>query len=240
MPLRLTANDFSLSGHRYDDILGVRYEFPARYRRMVREGERFVSYRGRRRVDGTTGRPVYLGVGIVGTVQQSVSKPNHLVCDIADWRPFVEPLYFKDSTGSYYEPGGAQGGRYWQPGVRRIPEDVFTRILRDGDPLLSPASPPPAQQASGRRSPEAYASAARLAEVDQYAIEAAHAVVRGSWPESPVVVQAHNNPGYDILVGERNQPERYVEVKGTTLPSLGSSSPRASGLSRGTMLTRTP
>jgi hypothetical protein len=95
MPLRLTANDQTLSGHQYDDVLGVRYEFPSRYRGIIRQGERFVYYRGRRRPDGTTVPQAYLGTGIIGAVRVSTANPDHFVCDVEDWKAFDEPLFFK-------------------------------------------------------------------------------------------------------------------------------------------------
>ena len=219
MPLRLTANDRTLSGHEYDDVLGVRYEFPSRYRGIVREGERFVYYRGRRRADGTTGPQVYLGAGIVGPVRASTMNSDYLVCSIEDWQPFDEPLYFKDSEDRWYEPGAAQGGLYWQQGVKPISEDVFVHILRDAAAEAVPLVPSsPAEQGVQRRGLGGYASPVLRAAVDEYAVDAANDVVRGIWPHSSVLVQPHNNPGFDILVGEADQPERYVEVKGTTLP----------------------
>jgi hypothetical protein len=109
MPLRFTANETSLSGHNYDDVVGSRYEFPSRYRNLVREGDRFVYYRGRRRLGGGTQPQVYLGAGVVGPIGKSISDPDRLVCDVLDWSPFPTPLYFKDRNGSYYEPGGTHG-----------------------------------------------------------------------------------------------------------------------------------
>ncbi|MHB1576737.1 MAG: protein NO VEIN domain-containing protein [Candidatus Dormibacteria bacterium] len=175
-------------------------------------------YRGRRRSDGTDRPQVYLGVGIVGPVRKSPLNPDRWLCDIEDWRPFAEPLRFKDSVGGYYEPGGAQGGLYWRQGVQLISESTFLRILRDADACPPFASPDPTKEASAHESDACYGSADLVAAVDQYAIEAAQVVIRQRWPGSQVVVQPHNNPGYDILLGTLDSPERFVEVKGTTLP----------------------
>lgn len=131
MPLRLTVNDRTLSGHEYDDVLGERYEFPTRYQQLIQPGVRFVYYRGRRRADGRSGRQEYLGAGVVGTVERSRRDPSLLVCRIEDWCPFTEPLYFKDAEGMWYEPGGVHGGLYWRQGVREIPDDVFDHIVGD-------------------------------------------------------------------------------------------------------------
>ena len=56
MPLVLTQNELTESGHDYADRLGVEYEYPTRYRNLVRTGERFVYYRGRKRAAGGTPR----------------------------------------------------------------------------------------------------------------------------------------------------------------------------------------
>ena len=42
MPLVLTQNEATESGHAYADVLGESYEYPTRYRNRIREGERFV------------------------------------------------------------------------------------------------------------------------------------------------------------------------------------------------------
>ena len=130
MPLRLTVNDRSLSEHNYDDVLGVRYEFPPRYRCLVASGERFVYYRGRRRSNGRSTPQVYLGAGVIGAVHESESTPGRWACEIKSWDPFAEPVYFKDADGMYYESGGVQGGLYWRQGVRLLLDEEYDRIVR--------------------------------------------------------------------------------------------------------------
>lgn len=46
MPLVLVTGAATESGHVYDDVVGVRYEYPAMYRGMIAAGESFVHYRG--------------------------------------------------------------------------------------------------------------------------------------------------------------------------------------------------
>ena len=65
MPLILTQNESTESGHHYADELGVEYEYPARYRNRIRTGEPFVYYPGRRRVEGASQPQAYLGTGVV-------------------------------------------------------------------------------------------------------------------------------------------------------------------------------
>lgn len=52
----------------YDDELGVRYHFPAQYRRRLLPGERFVYYHPREREAGD-GRQYYFGEGQIGGVR---------------------------------------------------------------------------------------------------------------------------------------------------------------------------
>jgi Domain of unknown function (DUF3883) len=218
MPLRLTMNETTLSGQHYDDVVGVRYEFPQQYRKLVRSGRRFVSYRGRRRVGGGSQPQTYLGVCIVGEVRKAGGRSNRLVCDIEDWRLFPSPLFFKDSSGRYYEPGAARGGFYWQAGVRWIDEAIYERIVRDattagelGAGQADAAAPVPV----GR---EDYAAGDLAKAVDDFAMTTALTIVADLWPNEVVERQPHNNPGYDIRIGPPTTVERYVEVKGTTLP----------------------
>lgn len=220
MPLRLTISEATLSGHSYDDVLGVRYEFPLRYRNLVREGERFVYYRGRRQPLGGVQPQAYLGTGIVGTVHASTRNSQRLVCEIEDWCPFDEPLYFKDAAGNYYEPGGKQGGYYWQVGVRSLSEGTFERILRDAGALENEQRSPNVAEAdsSDVRAGPTYPSSEMRKAIDDYAIGVALAYAGQAWPSESVSLQAHNNRGFDIRVGAPARIVRYVAAKGTTLP----------------------
>jgi hypothetical protein len=219
MPIRLTISETTLSGHDYDDILGVRYEFPTRYRALVSRGERLVYYRGRRQADGGTQPQVYLGTGIVGAIEASRGDPTRLVCQIDDWSPFPEPLYFKDGSGNYYEEVGAQGGFYWQVGVRHLDDAVYERIVRAATAAESPSPGTVTQEEkSAPSAPTVYASPELRKAVDEYAITAALAELSRVWPTEEIALQPHNNPGFDVRVGPSAAPVRYVEVKGTTLP----------------------
>jgi hypothetical protein len=220
VPLRLTISEATLSGHNYDDVLGVRYEFPLRYRNLVREGERFVYYRGRRQLLGGVQPQAYLGTGIVGNVHASTRDPQRLVCEIEDWLPFVEPLYFKDATGNYYEPGGKQGGYYWQVGVRLLAEGTYERILLDAGALERERASAKTTEAESSRvfAGTAYPSAEHRQAIDDYAMNVALRYATQAWRSEPVSRQPHNNRGFDIRVGAPTRVVRYVEVKGTALP----------------------
>ncbi len=51
--------------------------------------------------------------------------------------------------------------------------------------------------------------------VDEIGMSIAMDVVRDRFPGLKVTEQPHNDPGFDILVGTKTQPTRYVEVKST-------------------------
>ena len=131
MPLVLTQNEVTESGHAYADILGVQYEYPTRYARLIRPGVGFVYYRGRRRASGAIGPQQYIGVGVIGRVRAGAAK-GRLICSIAAYRPFVRPVYFKQK-GRYLESGaadfGSQAGLYLRQGVRAISSEEFDEIL---------------------------------------------------------------------------------------------------------------
>ena len=48
MPLVFAENEETESGITYEDRTGIAYQYPPMYQRMIRPGERFVYYKGRR------------------------------------------------------------------------------------------------------------------------------------------------------------------------------------------------
>jgi putative restriction endonuclease len=124
MPIVLTQNEITESGHDYGDVLGVSYEYPRRYRDLIRTGERFVYYRGRRTKHGPNRPQVYLGSGVIGTISPSGTS-GLLVCLIENYRPFTSPVPFKAWNG-YLESAanayGSKAGLDFRSGVRWISE----------------------------------------------------------------------------------------------------------------------
>jgi hypothetical protein len=213
MPLVFTQNEATASGHSYADELGIAYEYPTRYRTWVHPGEPFVYYRGRRRTTGSLKPQVYLGVGVVGEVTTS-PVPGRLICAVEDFEEFTPPVPFK-IDGTYLEHLGNvppdRAGLYFRPGVRRIDEGIYARIL-----AAAVASDP---TAGTRRHVESmpYASPETARLVDEIAMELALAHVEATHPQAKVQRMPHNNPGYDIRVVCADGT-RYVEVKGTKRP----------------------
>jgi hypothetical protein len=134
MPLVLTQNEATEWGHDYDDVLGVSYEYPTIYRRLVEPKADFVYYRGRRKQGGGTQPQVYLGVGRIGPVAPS-SEAGRLICRIEAYEAFPIPVPFK-IDGRYLEtdaqPFGSQAGLYFRRGVREVDPGVFKRIRELG------------------------------------------------------------------------------------------------------------
>lgn len=214
MPLILTSNEATASGHIYEDITGVSYEYPARYRNVITEGERFIYYRGRQLPSGGRQPQVYFGSGVIGPVRPSQNQPDYFVCEVLDYYAFNTPLYFKDPNGAYLESGGARLG-YFQPGVRRISEAEYIGILGAASALSR--DPDDVKPSSGGGQ-GAYASPNVARDVDVYAMQVVVEHLRGQFPGRPIETQLHNNPGFDIRVGTATDVICYVEVKGTQAP----------------------
>lgn len=159
---------------------------------------------------------IYLGTGIIGDIRESATA-RRLVCQILDGEEFIVPLPFKDENGGYLEPGGTRSG-YFQQGVRRIPQDVFQRIvaLGGGGPMDSSSFErddygPEAEWSSGVR--PGYATAANARETERQSRKAVSELLAQVVPGIEIVEMATNNPGFDLeTLADRY---RFVEVKGT-------------------------
>jgi Domain of unknown function (DUF3883) len=208
--LVFASNRTTSSGHRYADVEGVQYEYPRAYRNQIQTGRRFAYYRSR---EGQV-QPFYFGTGIVGEVSQSPDA-DRLICAVLDYRPFEQPVPFRDAAGEYLEPNGAIRG-YYQRGVRSIPDAVFDRIIDLTEVVASGQTEPLVAPVPRRRPPtRQYASAehARLVEAVSVAIVERELGTR--YPGREIRTMPHSNSGYDIEVGPADPVERFVEVKGT-------------------------
>lgn len=212
MPIVLTQNEVTESGHEYADVIGLSYEYPTRYAGLIRAGERFVYYKGRRRIGGGTGPQAYLGIGTIGPIMPSPRDDRLLVCRILGYSPFPDPLPFRDASG-YLERRAndyANPGLFFRSGVRAVSEAEFQHLIRLG--FGDSAGPDDAEQGA----PEAvYASKETLREIDAVAMDLAAAEARARFGDAEVMRMPHNNPGFDILI-RQHSGDSYVEVKGTT------------------------
>ena len=149
MPLVLSTNEATESGIAYADVTGVESEYPCRYRKLVRPGERFVYYRGRPLPRGKTRPQQYFGTGVIDEISKSASGADRLICRILDYREFSNPVGLRWSNGTRVGPGGTAGGLSYRTGVRVITEKIVTGLLQIGIPARSrpvprmrPPSPP--------------------------------------------------------------------------------------------------
>ena len=210
MPLILSQNEVTVEpGHDYADRTGISYEYPQRYRRVIVPGERFIYYMGRRRRSGQNGPQVYFGTGVIGEVRTSPTDGDRLECEILDYVPFEDPLFFKDFDGAYREPRAASHGGYFRDGVRVVDEVIFDAIL------AAATSPTSEDRAASGLVTVNYATAEVRDEIERYSVDVAMKELRGRYPGHPIREMPHNNPGYDIHVGDPLHPLQFVEVKGT-------------------------
>mgnify|MGYP000849576556 CR=1 FL=1 len=212
MPLIFAQNELNASGINYADVTGVRYQYPKRmYKNVIKTGERFIYYRGRKTAESNRAPQVYFGTGIVGDIYEDETNETRLICDVLDYKSFETPVPFKLGNNDYLEEGGRRKG-YFQAGVRRITEREFQRILSLAEVSLHGNDE--IEDKKYRRLGQMYASAEVARKVDEYAIEVAKNYLSEKWPRSEIEVMAHNNPGFDILV-RNDQESVFVEVKGT-------------------------
>lgn len=206
MPLALfTADGKEQSGYQYDDLTGVRYEFPKVYRKRVIEGEPFVYHRP----------GGYYGRGVIGAVAPS-PKADHFICQILDYQEFATPVPLKAADGHYFEAQVELGKTnvYWSQGVRTITLSAFVSILgaAQTEEWLEAAG------ASAIYGGVGYASPADARAVEQYSLKTALEWLQHEHVGEVVKEMPHNNPGFDVLVGPASEPVRYAEVKGTRSP----------------------
>lgn len=216
MPLVFAENEETESGITYEDRTGISYQYPKMYTRMIRPGERFVYYRGRKRRGGGRALQVYFGAGVVGKVQPDPNHEDRLVCDVLDYWTFPTPVPFKDKDGVYFESGAERRG-YFQRGVRVVSETDFGRVLEAAQ-TLGAGGVDLDEADVNRQQPRgpAYASPKVIREVESFATKVAVAELRRLHPRASVKVQPRNNPGFDILVREpQAEAPLWVKVEGT-------------------------
>jgi len=202
-----TAPGLRRSGHIYDDRTGLSYEYPtARYRSLITSGERFVYQRP---------RGGYTGVGLIGEIGPS-AEPDRSVAQILSYTPFTTEVPLRRPAGAYYESDPRfwrTDNIYWAQGVRPLAEDRLDEILAAGD-AESPVTPAAASPGSLPLGP-AYAADDAAKQVDRYAVAVAASRLKERFPNMLVSPMPHNNPGFDIRVGDATNPVLVVEVKGT-------------------------
>ncbi|WP_156781140.1 hypothetical protein [Mycobacterium gordonae] len=212
MRLVLTQNEVSLSDIEYGDVLGKVYEYPSRYRTLIQPGERFVYYRGRRRADGSSQTPSYLGYGTIGVITHIGDR---LRCTIEDYQAFKKPLPFKDGD-RYREPEANHRkaiGFYFQVGVRSIDQNSFDEIVSAGlgDAPRKMVALKRATTTSAQPKPE---KKVRDDQAYELALTLAKQEAKSEWP-SAKVFQAPSGQYFSLIVKQQNGDSHHIAVKAT-------------------------
>lgn len=210
MPLILAESDATESGIEYADRTGISYQYPSQYKNIIKSGERFIYYRGRKKRTGGRQPQIYFGTGIIGDVSAGSGADARWRCDILDYAEFSKPVPFKVGKVGYFEGGGIRRG-YFQKGVRRISEAEFDAIIDTAELAggLQPVTTEKVESGGG------YASGKYLKEIERYALQVVKPILESRFPNSLIKEQARNNPGFDVLV-THGSGQIFVEVKGTS------------------------
>ena len=126
MPIVLVHNEVvSNPAHAWDDVEGVHYHYPSKYRRLIREGEQFVYYRGVHRIGGKRGPAEYVGSGRIGKIWEDPRKPRASYCAIDSYQRFPVPVPARvDDVLLEQIPRNL-----WRDGVRDLDPRVYARII---------------------------------------------------------------------------------------------------------------
>lgn len=137
MPTSITFSGSTETGIVYHDSPGEFYTFPLikNYPELLSVGERVIFYTGKRNFPGYLGLH-YFGAARVAYVREvselSTSGQKQMVAFLKDSVFFPKPVpskidgvYIEDKANSHKRPP-----YYFQPGVRPLTEQEFTRILR--------------------------------------------------------------------------------------------------------------
>jgi len=141
MPLVLVHNEVVANpSHQWDDVEGVHYHYPAKYRGKVQTGEPFVYYRGVHRANGKRGPAEYVGAGRIGAFWPDPARKNAWYCAVVDYARFPEPVAAKvDGVNREDIPANL-----WRDGVRQLDPQVYADIMAVGRGSAGIAAEPPA------------------------------------------------------------------------------------------------
>ncbi len=111
----------------YNDFVGQFYHFPDKYIGQFKTLPiEFVYYEGTENGGG-----VYFGYGkILSQPVNDKREPGYSFAEIVDYKPFLEPVTFRDSAGKSRESTSPHYNP--QNAVRRIPADILEGICLDG------------------------------------------------------------------------------------------------------------
>ena len=216
MPLVLAQNEKSAAGVVYSDDLGVSYEYPKRYRSLIKEGERFVYYRGKRKEDDSVHVPHYFGAGVIGEI--APSGDGLYRCAVVDYQPF-DPIVPLKIDGRYLEPEAnnrisSQVGLHYRTGVRPISQETYDAICKLG---IEAAREKRHQPKLKKLEPTKKAAPSSSSELEKFALQLALAECRSRWRGAKSFVALAGGP-FSIAVHVAKDDPRYIAVKATAEP----------------------
>lgn len=237
MPLILVQNEVTADpAHDWDDVEGVHYHYPSKYRNKIATGERFIYYVGVHRSDGRR-RPhgEYFGTGLIGDIWPDPEKANSWYCSIEDYERFKEPVAAK-IDGEAIETGPSN---MWRDGVRVIDAAAFDRILAlanlpdlEGDPrtgteevdyisapVIVPREKRPPASGGGKTGNSQRNRSRRSKQIGDWGEALAIRYVREQFPGATNIVHreaVNERPGWDIDFVDEDGSLRRIEVKATT------------------------
>ncbi len=122
----------------YSDSVYEMYNYPARYKNQIHEGDTFIYYQGNRSVRE---QRYYFGVGQVGKIR-TFDGENYFA-DLLFTKKFtnVVPIYLPD--GRYIEELGYETVRNsqrppWQSSIRPLSQSAYSYILKKAGALVTP------------------------------------------------------------------------------------------------------
>ncbi|OBF21615.1 hypothetical protein A5725_13560 [Mycobacterium kubicae] len=215
MPLVLTQNEKSAATVVYNDRLGKSYEFPTQYQKLVRPGEQFVYYRGKRSASGRIQIPHYFGAGVVGAV--TPAGDELLRCEVMDYRAFNEKVPFK-RDGRYLEPGAngrvsREVGLHFRTGVRTIDQGTFNAIVSAAG--LSPEAT--TKKVGTKRVEKKRPSASGKNTKDELydlATALANLEAKAQWP-SATIFRAPAGQYFSLIIRHSDGKTHHIAVKAT-------------------------
>jgi Protein NO VEIN, C-terminal len=241
MPLILVQNEVTADpAHDWDDVEGVHYHYPSKYKNKIIEGERFLYYIGVHRADGKR-RPhgEYFGTGTIGQIWEDPNKPKSWYCRIEDYERFETPVPAK-IDGAPFETGPSN---LWRDGVRVVEHSTFDAILSiangdDGNARSEPQSvdvkdvqyqtrgvivprskrPPETESTKGKRS-TAHRRSRRSKQIGDWGETLAVRYIAERFPKASNIIHRealNERPGWDIDYEDEKGLLMRVEVKSTT------------------------
>lgn len=131
----LTENDIS----QWNDISGVKYHFPKRYRDYLLPGTKVIFYKGTLKNaefkdKRLSSLPHYFAYGVIARVEKDPqSNKNDFYAFFSEYKKFQRAVLAKEGGRFIEEIPATRKKNYWRDGVRQINEKIFFAIMNKSD-----------------------------------------------------------------------------------------------------------